>query len=396
MRNSNMSKKEEKSPSSIKVFNTTDLARLESIVNQEPVFKKTNLNEIVVSAQMRKSFLGIPDLADNIYLLGLLNPIIINYKSKENILDLRAGERRFRAHKYLIDNANTYVSEIMKRIPEEQFKDEKQYNGLFTDLKKAHIKRFSKINSFIFTDLTEEQRRAIQYAENSYMPVNPAEAAEAYVEGYEWLKQDYIQRGRPELTVTQFARIVGKNPSTIKKALRFMTLEPEIREWAKKKILKYGAAVILSQVPDPEYRKLFAAASIASQQKITHDSDYKGEIAQVQEKVRKYLEEVVSGQANLFGDAKTLYLERKRNIVDKIGRDLHTSAVASAHYTKHLIDIYPVLLKKEGMNVFSYKSVRQRIKLMNELYEKMMEIISTIPNDVDDKLSFPKITIEYF
>lgn len=122
-------------------FSKKGISELEELVHQHPDFSKANISEIQIHPQMRKTFREISDLADNIFVLSLLNPIILNVKEGSETTDLVAGERRYRAHRYLLENFDKYLSGIIANIPKRMIRSKRAYEETVKHLKREHERK---------------------------------------------------------------------------------------------------------------------------------------------------------------------------------------------------------------------------------------------------------------
>ncbi len=67
----------------------------------------------------------------------------------------------------------------------------------------------------------------LQFNENRHQQVPPHEEARAAWKFYRWLK-----RNEPEITISQFARKIGRTPEWVRGALRFCTLPSSVQNYA--------------------------------------------------------------------------------------------------------------------------------------------------------------------
>jgi len=328
--------------------NTESESELEKIVSQQPKRKDVLLKDIVVLPQMRQTFEQelLEVLADNITIVGLLNPVILNNKKGSKKFELVAGERRYRAY-----NINY----------------------------ERYGKPFHRIPANVFFNLSQEQHDAIQGSENSYVIVPPAEAAESYAKSYERIKQRREEQGKP-FTKTLFARAFGRSISTINDALKFVGLEVDIREWVKKKLLNYGAAVQLSRIDDSRRRRNMAELAMFRR--------YNEEDVKV--KIDGILQEQ-QGQEALFEEFKLEPQKEITTIRELLGKDTHAAGIYAAQYHNRARTL---IREKLRCDPFRLRVVRKNVKILyfafKDLYEDLRK---KRPIDDSDKAGI--LTIRY-
>jgi ParB/RepB/Spo0J family partition protein len=297
---------------------------------------------------MRKTFEQdlLEVLADNIEIVGLINPIIVNKKNKNKRLILVAGERRVKAYKILYD----------------------RYGN-----------KFSSIPANVYHNLSEEQHSALQYAENSYVPVNPAEAAESYAKLYEKMRKKYNSLKKP-FSKTFFAKVVGRSISTVSDALKFVDLEAEIKEWTKKKLLNYGAAVEITKIKNRVKRRNIAIVAMYK----NYNTD------QVKDVVDKILLEESSGQTNMFeGFELESQSVRKKTIVDYLGKSVHAAGINSAQYMMKVQSLSKQKIDYKPLKLRSVQKMLKKIQLVSG------EMLKYKRKGIEDNYKGPIIRIEY-
>lgn len=154
---------------------------------------------------------GLRELADSILAEGLLQPVVV--RRKEDIFELIAGERRWRACQHL----------KLKVIP-------------------ARVIDATETSSAVLSLIENLQREDL----------NPIEEAM----GYASLMQDF------ELTQERVAERVGRSRAAIANALRLLQLSREIQGYLIKGHLSVGHAKVLLGVEDPDNRLLLARQAI--------------------------------------------------------------------------------------------------------------------------------------
>jgi ParB/RepB/Spo0J family partition protein len=324
-------------------------SNLENMISQHPTRKNILLGDIHVLPQMRKTFHkeDLELFAENIMILGLLNDIIVNKKKDHTKVNLIAGERRLRA---------------------------------FYLLKDLYGKRFSRIPAKVYHNLTKNQHDALQFAENSYVPVESAEAAEGYAQFFEYTKERYESRGKT-LTKAMFARIVNRSDSTIADAFKFVNLPENIKRLAKKEDkrirLKYGAAIELARIKDSEQRWLYAQKAV-----------YLGWNA---EQVKKEIYQTLAkqnGQIDLLKyELQTEDL--KRNIIADIGKETHQKVIDAYAYIQKILLLSD---RKNEVDPLRLESVVDMISNLNKVTGSVLEYATRVPK-TEDRYNGPRLKI---
>jgi|YNPMSStandDraft_1061717.scaffolds.fasta_scaffold01342_12 ParB family chromosome partitioning protein len=184
------------------------ISRVNSEIQKEEIIKKIPLDLIIPNRhQPRQNFdeESIKELAQSIKENGLINPITVT-KIEANKYEIIAGERRYRACKYL---GWKEIDAIIKNNVDE--------------------------NKKIITALIENIQRE---------DLNPYEKAMAY--------KKMIEMG---LTQQEISEHCGKSKSSISNTLRLLELDEEIIEGLKNGLITEGHARALLQIPDIEERE---------------------------------------------------------------------------------------------------------------------------------------------
>jgi len=184
------------------------ISRVNSEIQKEEIIKKIPLDLIIPNRhQPRQNFdeESIKELAQSIKENGLINPITVT-QIEGNKYEIIAGERRYRACKYL----------GWKEID-------------------AIIKNNVDDNKKMITALIENIQRE---------DLNPYEKAMAY--------KKMIEMG---LTQQDISEHCGKSKASISNTLRLLELDEEIIEGLKNGLITEGHARALLQIPDIEERK---------------------------------------------------------------------------------------------------------------------------------------------
>jgi hypothetical protein len=127
-----------------------------------------------------------------------------------------------------------------------------------------------------------------------------------------------------ELTIPQFAKEVGRHPSTIRKAMQYCALPEEIRIAVRKDELPYGLALELvrahghPKVDDSEFAYWFMHARV---QKL--------KISEFRRQLTERIKELESQQTSMFaifGGAEAMMRRKRRQVIDaRINRSLDES-----------------------------------------------------------------------
>lgn len=215
------------------------------------------LHTICVLQQVRKTFEGIPELADDIAHKGLMSPLLVAelnaaetecylavindlWKTEYKVDDLIstdkhgqivyriliAGERRLRSIRHLQENGcgECRDSEM----------DCFHFSKKFRD---------GTVPATLCVGISATEALNRQSSENTHMSVPPHEEAIFYYEYYRILQETVD----PNYPIERFARDVGRNPETVRNALRYCALSDRVRGLVEQRILKYGIACILTR-----------------------------------------------------------------------------------------------------------------------------------------------------
>ncbi|PIQ74030.1 MAG: hypothetical protein CO002_00050 [Candidatus Portnoybacteria bacterium CG_4_8_14_3_um_filter_44_10] len=219
------------------------------------------LNLINVLPQPRKTFECIKELALDIASKGMMNPVIVAafsrkyceaYLSTINELwnssfgvdelvccsgsgekifyVLLAGERRFRSCQLLYQRGCDECLGV--NGPEEP--------GVCF---RRHFQNNGEIEVRLCVNIPPLAAIFLQFSENTHMSVPAHEEARAHEQLFKLIKGIDLS-----FSLTKFARCVGRNPSTIRNALRFCGLPVFIREAVERGEIKYGIALELSRL----------------------------------------------------------------------------------------------------------------------------------------------------
>ncbi|MCR4312166.1 MAG: hypothetical protein NUV56_02680 [Candidatus Uhrbacteria bacterium] len=274
-------------------------------------------------SQWRKVFPNIPALAENIALQGLINPLVVavftraeceRYIQAVNLLwgtshaieelpvsmldgqpryhVLIAGERRLRACRRLWDFG---CDACRKRLGDED-------PGMCFH---RHLPDGIKVDERI--GMTPFAALSLQYAENNYEPPNYDEQATGYKLYFELLRVL-----TPALTVAEFARVVGRNPTTIGRMLRYCELPESVRVLVRDGEMHFSLALLFDRYAELVHDEAELAywVRVATEERLN--------VKTLRDRMKKSLEDKHSMQRGLFGnnDLASLQQQHRRQTLD--------------------------------------------------------------------------------
>ena len=288
-------------------------AREPEAIEQRSAFRLPG--DISPLTQWRHAFPNIPALAENIAVRGLINPLIVavftraeceRYITAVNLLwgtthsieelavstldgqphyrILIAGERRLRACQRLWDLG----CETCRRD-----NDNEATGTCFH----RHLPEGIKVDERI--GMTPFAALSLQYAENNYEPPNYDEQATGYKLYYELLRVLNNQ-----LTVAEFSRVVGRNPTTIRRMLRYCELPESLRVLVRDGEMHFSLALLFDRYTELMYneRELAYWIRVATEEHLSVETLRKRMKAELQ--VRK-------GQTTMFGQEQLLDMQER-------------------------------------------------------------------------------------
>lgn len=336
-----------------------------------------SLHDINVLPQPRKTFEGIEELAGDIARKNLLNPPIVARLSREsceryiltiNLLwgttyrveNLRpvnvnedktlwyyvllAGERRLRALRALWD---TGCEECRASYGPEAA------GACFT----RHFNTDS-IEVRLCVDILPLAALFLQFSENTHMPVPPHEEAHAYA-----LLFRLIRQASEKFTVAEFARGVGRNPETIRNALRFCELPQSIQDGVGRGLVHYGIAV--------EIARLQSDGETAEQLEwwMMRAVTEKKSVAEFRKLIRQYLEDKRMGQISLLAImTENQELDYKRSHIRRVVESNTINALWALLY--YLRRVRELLASGKLGKADSPFSVRSPIRVLRNVFEE--------------------------
>lgn len=351
------------------------------------------LNLINVLPQPRKTFENIKELAQDIAHKNLLNPpTIAMFHAKHcsqylNVINhiwgtdfgisdltsfirhtqkyfyiLIAGERRLRACRLLWEKGcdrclERYGEESAGRCFQRHFGDEKISVRLCVNIPAL---------SAIF----------LQFSENIHMRVPPHEEAYAYYRLFR-----LVREAEPDFSLSRFARLVGRNPETIRNALKFCELPVKIREYVEKGDVAYGVALEVSRLQDEGEETMLRWVVLAQLNQWL--------IPELRNKVAVYLNNKKMGQRELtevFSEEQQKLLEKphfrivvEKYLVEALYRDIHYFGVVLKYFEEGKLG--------KDDSPFSERSPVKLVRRKAEMLEKLLPHLKQfIP-----KKEYPKI-----
>jgi hypothetical protein len=303
-----------------------------------------NIHHINVLTQTRSEFPDTEDFAQGIAANGLLHPLVVaeftmakaaeyvdwvNYlwgtdhspddlksvrqDGKPRILILISGERRLRAHKHLYEHG---CGECQDADGEDAVR-----NGVCFE---RHFGVREQVEVRICTEISPPQAFVLQNVENTHVSVAAWREASAYLGLWRSLEQKGL-----EISITRFARLFGRNSTTVKNALAFSQLPQMIREAVANKQVKYGHALAIAELQEcmeqyviPEVgRKGVDEAEILGW--LTRVTVKPVGVEEFRQRIRSRIEAIKSGQSTLWGiwTSKERARERKNANRDTAGAE---------------------------------------------------------------------------
>jgi hypothetical protein len=101
--------------------------------------------------------------------------------------------------------------------------------------------------------MSNDEVFAIQIAENLQHPMTSAEKAEAIGDLARYYADLY---GQGDASTARFARMIGRKPDEVYDALRFISLDPRVRQLVHNGLLLYTSGVIISRLPMEKHLRM--------------------------------------------------------------------------------------------------------------------------------------------
>lgn len=336
------------------------------------------LHAINVLAKPRKTFSDIPELALDIALSGQLEPMIVAqfnrpqcernlalvnrlWQTSVKIEDLRThrvsgkrryfvlvdGERRYRANLLLWqEGCSRCVKRHGKEKPGACFR---RHFRRRDDLVEVRLCMNTPPFDILFRQLSG----------NIHKAVPPYEEAHAYSRIFNLVKQ-----ANPKFTLTEFAERAGRNPDTVRNALRFCNLPVSVQEKVKERRIPYGFAIELTRL------RQIGLGVRELDWWVTRLTIEKKTVSEFHDTVTKYLAKRNSNQVNLLDvmhqeDEKLL---RRLHIRKTVAANVILAIWSWIHYLRRVFELFEVgKLGKED----SPFSVRSPIRVFLSLIDAM-------------------------
>lgn len=329
----------------------------------------TSIADIFTQPQMRKTYDKdlISILADTIEEVGLIHPIIlqeaqIDGKTKYLVV---AGHRRLKAFREL---AKRKIKQVIADyiVARKKGKNKLSQISIMKWIRKNYLRlkeeayKSTRIPARVFKALTEQQFLAIQASENSYVPVPPEESAIMYESFYRRLVACY-----GTYSLEKFSKLVGRDTSTLRNALRFAKLDVETRKWVADGVLRYSCAAEIAKISSVAKQKEFAVYAVAA------DLRFPG----VKKMVANYFEELSSPQLNLeqmfYATAEELeqvHLRGRKYRVDLAGNMHMSNAVL---YWAKILYLHERGVLSQDYQPFTNPSVRASFSRLCSLVDRL-------------------------
>jgi len=341
---------------------------------------------INVLVQARKTFEDIGNLADNIAEERLMNRLlvgkyttetgirqylqILNYiwKTKYKLEDLVysvensekvwyvliAGERRLRSHKLIWEEGCSDCREKFgKEEPGKCFK-----RHFHTKKMEAEVR--------IRENISPKEMQRLQLSENIHMAIPPHEEAEGYQRYYSLLQVAY-----PSLSLTHYARMIGRGQERISNALRFCGLFESLKDDIREGKLLYGAGVALARLQEEGLNE-----EETSWWRGRYDLEH-WKVSDLQDHIAKFLRIRRSGQHSMFDimTAEQVEITHRLQMRKVVAREIIYAVWTWIHY----FDIVLMYLKEKKLgrdeSPFSIKSPVRMFKALAERQKEALPLL---------------------
>jgi len=325
---------------------------LEILANESPpIFRNKNVPLFVINIlpQVRKTFLGLEELAESIKLSGLLNPVTI------------AEFEREQAEEYIrIINKLWHTSfNISSLIPfENHF-----YILLAGErrMRACKLIQIKKIRATVCSKISVFGALFIQMSENTHHSVPVHEEAEGYYQSFKLLREIDAQ-----FPLAEFARKVGRSSGTIRNAINFIELPESIRKLVESKKVSYGIAIELSKLQkageSEEMLHRWLTRAIIQRKNAKDLSD----------DIRTYFENKRIGQEALFSFSEQEEKKARKKVVEK--KSLQRLS-CQTHYFKQVLSLFKTGHLGKDESPFSEGSPMRRLFQEFEILEETFEHI---------------------
>lgn len=289
-------------------------------MKQKYIHKRIPIGDVIVLPQVRKTF-DIPELwelAEDIAINGILQPSIICALTKSELIEhlkleskinnvklsieqmrpssdglyyrLIAGERRYRAHKLLLETG-------CEKCREKGKTGEECYASHF-----KNTERLMEVRSCL--NISAKEAKSIQFRENNHRRPPLDEEAYSYQETFVVFKEE-----DPKYTMKEFALYAGVGIGKVRQALTFVNLPFMIREAVRNGIFSFSHALefkrLLNALKGDETHPLFQNAFHSL---YTVSSNIRSE--KFREQIGRYLESI--NQIGMFGEDLEVSIKARR------------------------------------------------------------------------------------
>ena len=345
------------------------------------------LDAVIVFPQPRRTFEEIPTLALDIARKRMLNPPtvarfspknfahyieVINklwntdfspdderFLAKARVMEeekvfhvLLAGERRFRSCCFIwAEGCPDCLDAFGKERPGVCFR--RHFGG-------------EKIQVRLSLNIPPIQALYLQLSENTHMAVPPHEEAHAYAQLFHLVKE-----ADPEISVSRFARDVGRGPEKIKGALRYCLLPRVIQEAVEAKKIPYGIALEIARlfeagIHDELELEWWAIRAITERKSVSS----------FREIISDFLFFRSSGQKSLdFAGLAEDDAMRQRHVREVVGRNLVGAVWTWEAYLKTAIQLCKEGKIGPGMP-FSERSPARILEALTRQLETLLPLLS--------------------
>lgn len=252
---------------------------------RRPSVSRVDLGTLIVLRQPRKSFDGIEELAEDIYLKGgmLMLPIVASFGEQRFVEYLETVNHVYGTEYAIVDHHTNRASDGRFQVLLAGERRTRAYRLLIEE---------GRAESWYWADVRRsiEPRAAleIQLAENTHRQVPPHEEADAIDRLFRY------ERTCHGTTLTLFAKRIGRSSSWVRNALRYIELPEQVQVLVRQGYLPYGGAVQIARLrrvqSDDETLLNWATSCLAARLSV----------AELRARVDRYLLEKEEGQTSLL------------------------------------------------------------------------------------------------
>jgi len=364
------------------------------MINVFPQPRKTfeNIHELSLD-EYQKGQLNLPTIApfnkidceQYLYLSNILwktkfsidDAIPFRQKGKERYEVLIAGERRLRGWDHV------RIEEFLKCLKCQEVWDEGCENckKIWEKKHKKIPKGFCYIRHFgtkpgeprellevrLCVGISPIEALFLQFSENTHMSVPACEEAQAYAQLF-----NLIRTVDATFTLSFFSQLVGRNPDTVRNAIKYTELPRSIQERVEKKDISYGIALELTrlQTQGLKEEELDRWATMAITGKYRVD-DFRTVVTEL-------IKNLTSGQTALFSTEQIKEMESQhfRIIVE---RHIIMAIWSWIHYFAKVLNLFTEGRLGKTDSPFSHRSplkvFRKLIDLLENLFPHLQSLL---------------------